>query len=40
VIVTGPDRLVVSYSDFQYRNGEDRQRKAIKVTEVIVETPK
>ncbi len=39
VVVTGPDRFVVSYSDFQYRDGEDRQRKAIKVTRMIVETP-
>ena len=39
VVVTGPDRFIVSYSDFQYRDEEGRQRKAIKVREVIVEMP-
>ena len=39
VVVTGPDRFIVSYSDFQYRDEEGRQRKAIEVREVIVEMP-
>ena len=39
VIVTGPDRFIVAYSDFQYRDEQGRQRKAIKVREVIVEMP-
>jgi len=39
VVVTGPDRFIVAYSDFQYRDEEGRQRKAIEVREVIVEMP-
>ena len=39
VVVTGSDRFIVSYSDFQYRDEQGRQRKAIKVREVIVEMP-
>ena len=40
VVVTGYDRFVVSYSEFQYRVWSGRQCMAGKVTEVMVKTPK
>lgn len=36
LVATGPDRFLIVYSDFAYRNNEGEQRKAIKVREVIV----
>ena len=37
VVITARDRFLVAYSDFHYRDDQGRQRKAIKVQEVIVE---
>ncbi|MFM8705682.1 MAG: sialidase family protein, partial [Planctomycetia bacterium] len=36
IVVTGPDRFLVAYSDFRHRDSEGRARKAIIVREVIV----
>ncbi|MDE2755355.1 MAG: sialidase family protein [Acidobacteriota bacterium] len=36
VVITGADRFLVAYSDFRYLDVQGRQRKAIKVREVIV----
>ena len=40
VVVTGPDRFVVPYSEVQHKEGAGRQRMAVKVPEVMVKTPK
>lgn len=39
MLVTGPDRFLLVYSDFKYQNKAGEFRKAIKVREIIV-TPK
>ncbi|MDA2928237.1 hypothetical protein MYX78_13590, partial [Acidobacteria bacterium AH-259-G07] len=39
IVVTGPDRVLVAYSDFQYKDRHGVRRKAIKVREVIVTPP-
>ena len=36
VVVTGPDRFLVAYSDFQYRDAAGRRCKAICVREVLL----
>jgi hypothetical protein len=36
VVVTGPDRFLVAYSDFQHVGEDGRRRKAIKVREIVV----
>ena len=36
LLATGPDRFLISYSDFKYRNAAGEIRKAIKVREAIV----
>jgi len=35
-VVTGPDRFLVVYSDFQYRDAAGRRCKAICVREVLL----
>jgi len=37
VVITGPDRFLVAYSDFQHRNAAGRRCKAICVREVFVQ---
>ena len=39
VVVTGPDRFLVAYSDFRHRDAEGRPCKAIEVREVVVTAP-
>lgn len=39
LLATGPDRFLLIYSDFTYRNKENQIRKAIKIREVIVTPP-
>ncbi len=36
LVVTGPDRFLVAYSDFRHRDAEGRPCKAIAVREVVV----
>jgi hypothetical protein len=36
LLATGPDRFLIVYSDFKYKNAAGEIRKAIKVREVIV----
>uniref|UniRef100_UPI003B3B6F12 hypothetical protein n=1 Tax=Spirosoma sp. TaxID=1899569 RepID=UPI003B3B6F12 len=36
ILATGPDRFLVIYSDFRYKNEPDQERKAIKIREVTV----
>ena len=36
LLATGPDRFLIIYSDFKYKNAAGEIRKAIKVREVIV----
>lgn len=36
LVVTGPDRFLIAYSDFRHRDPDGRPRKAIMVREVIV----
>lgn len=35
-VVTGPDRFLVAYSDFNMRDENGRRRKVIKVREVVI----
>ncbi|MEI6972000.1 MAG: hypothetical protein WCL44_10845 [bacterium] len=37
VVVTGPDRFLVAYSDFGHRNADGKRCKAICVREVVAE---
>lgn len=37
LLVTGPNRFLMIYSDFRYKNEANEERKAIKIREVIVE---
>ena len=39
VIVNGPDRFLLAYSDFLYRDEAGIRRKAIKVQQVVVQMP-
>ncbi len=36
LLATGPDRFLMIYSDFRYKNEANEERKAIKIREVIV----
>lgn len=38
VVVTGPDRFLLAYSDFEHRTSDGQPCKAIKVTEVVCPT--
>jgi len=36
IAITGPDRFLVAYSDFQHKDADGRTCKAIKVREISV----
>lgn len=36
MVATGPNRFLLIYSDFKYRNAANQERKAIKIREVTI----